>query len=396
MNFIDRYVDYATPLTEAPRMFHYFMAYALVSQVIGRKAICNYADYGSGPNFWFVFMATSGSGKSSGYKIGTDLLDEVYLNEPHHWRLPSGGSYESFIEKLNSRKSESGVSEGMMVYDEFKSLPDWLGRDYNVEMMSVLTTAYDQSRVSRRVGTRDKAVEYVIQHPFINIVAATTPTWFYKAITEKTIQSGFIARFCLIYSDEKSRYIPRRPVPDFMKRGAIIDELMALRLKEWGNITYEKEAGEAYDDWYVKMRKSVVDDASDNLRPFYRRRILDVHKFAMIHAVLRGSTTMNMADFTTARANAEGIMDTTKFIIEDKMTLTQYEDERSRILDIIKKFSNHNGGVAHSLALKKSKLDKKKFASIIETLAEEETIVINKESATGGRPGLFYKPTEEQ
>jgi hypothetical protein len=61
------------------------------------------------------------------------------------------------------------------------------------------------------------------------------------------------------------------------------------------------------------------------------------------------------------------------------------------VCDLIYKYGGENGGAPHSKILKLSKLDKWNFDKIIETLADEQTILVNKESSTGGRPATHYK-----
>lgn len=394
MNFVDRYVQYASKLTESPRLFHYFLGYLLLSQVVGRNATYSGATYDAGPNLWLVLIGPSSQArKSSTWKITTDLLNDVF--QDRSYILPAGGSYESFLEAWTLRKDESGTACGLVVHDEFKNLNDWIGRDYNIEMKGFLTQAYDQTEVHRRVGTRTKATEYIIPHPFLNIVCATTPKWFYSSINEEKILGGFIPRFTIVCSNEQRPYIPRRPMPDLLEREALINELKRVRELKIGRMDYDEDAAKMHDKWHCHFRDKKR-NAHEALVPFISRRVADVHKFAQLNCIMRGGApVMNSADLDSAIAIIENLIEYTEDVISDRMALTPFQDDRNKVIDLIRKFSNGNGGAVHSKVLRYSRLDKKRFRDIIETLDEERTIKINRE-ATATNKGTYYELQEEE
>lgn len=402
MNFVDRYVAYASKLTEAPRIFHYYMAYMLLSTVVGKKAICNYSDYGAGPNLWMVFIgASSTARKSSSWKIGINLLDEVFLTDPGQgYMIHNNGSYESWIEALDLRKNADGVAQAMMVFDEYKLLHDWITRDYSAPLETLFTSAYDQTAIRRRVGTRKNAVEYFIPSPYINIVAASTMAWFNKSVTQAQILSGFIPRFNIIFSDDTGPLLPRRPMPDHARRDDLIKELQRIRVMAGGEYTYTAEAGAEFDKWYVWMKTKKLPKAADHIAPFYSRRISDVHKYAMLNCIMRGdgSRQMNKEDVEQAiEESIKNVMMFTDAIIDKKMAFTPYEENRLKVYDLIVKHAKNAGpkGAPHSKILKSSKLEKFTFDRIIQTLDEEETIVVVTEKAASNRQMRFYRPNEK-
>lgn len=393
--FVEKYVDYASKLTEAPRIFHYYMAYMMMSQVVGRKAICNYSDYGCGPNLWMVFIgASSTARKSSSWKIGIDILKEVNATDVIDPMIHSDGSYESWIEALSLRVDpKTGVAKGMMVFDEFKRLHDWITRDYSSPLETLFTSAYDQTEIRRRVGTRDKAQTYIIPSPYINIVAASTLTWFNKSVTPAQITSGFIPRFNIICSDDAGPLLPRRPVPDVSERAELIHDLKIIKDQDWGEFTYENSAGLIYDKFYCDMKRGKMMKASETMVPFYSRRLADVHKYAMMNCMMRHDTSrvMNKDDVESAiEEQIKNVLVFSESVIDDKMTYGPFQENRNHVMRLIKKYSGTNGGALHSMILRKSKLDKQTFDRVMATLSEEESIIVNREQ-TKGRTALFYK-----
>ena len=396
--FVEKYVDYASKLTEAPRIFHYYMAYMMLSNVVGKRAICNYSDYGAGPNLWMVFIgASSTARKSSSWKIGLDILEKANAGDLHKTRIHSDGSYEAWIEALAERVDKDGVARAMLVFDEYKRLHDWITRDYSSPLETIFTSAYDQTELTRRVGTRDKGRTFTIPHPYINIVAASTLTWFNKSVTQAQILSGFIPRFNIICSDDAGPLLPRRPTPDYTAQGELIDELQAIKNAILGEFTYTDEAGALYDKFYRDMKRpgGKVSKASDVMAPFYSRRLADVHKYAMLNCIIRhdASRKMNKDDVESAiEEQIKNVLMFTNSVIDDKMTNGPFQENRLRVYDLIKKNSGMNGGAPHSIILRSSKLDKQTFDRIIQTLDEEESILINREPCAGRmRNAVFYK-----
>lgn len=399
MNFIDKYVAYASRLTEAPKIFHYYMGYMLLSQVVGKKAICNYADYNCGPNLWMVMIGPSSMArKSTAWKIGINLLREVYLTDTGpSYQLPNDGSYESWIEALHAKLDNDGVAQGLMVFDEYKRLHDWISRDYSAPLETLFTSAYDQTDIKRRVGTREKAREFYIPSPYLNIVAASTLTWFSQSVTQKQIMSGFIPRFNIIFSDERGNLLPRRPLPDPETRDGLVADLKRFMCTQYGEYTYDDEAGKIYDAYYEKVQTKILPKASDSMAPFYNRRLADVHKFAMLNCIMRHDKTrvMNKADVEAAINEAiKNVLMFTEGVINDKMTFTPFQENRNRVYDLILKFSKSNDGAPHSKILRASKLDKQTFDRVVQTLDEEEVVSVKRVS-TAGRPAVFYKTIDK-
>jgi hypothetical protein len=396
MNFVERYVAYARELTEAPPLFHYYMAYMLLSFSAGKKCVCNYSDYNAGPNMWMVFIGTSSiARKSSAWKIGTDLLDDLYLTDTQGWQMPSDGSYESWIEFLHNRKNEAGVAQGMMVFDEFKRLHDWVSQKYASQLESLLLSTYDQTRILRRVGTRKDVVEYFIPHPYLNIAAASTISLFNQSVTPQRINSGFLPRFQIITCSDMGKLIPRRAVPLLDKKRELVDELARVRNSAGGEYLYEPAAGALYDKWYTDIARDKLPRASEHMAPFLSRRRSDVHKYAMLNCIMRNEgRTMTVEDVTRAIDEAvKTIVSSTEEVINKQLAFTPFQENRVRVCDLIYKYGGENGGAPHSKILKLSKLDKWNFDKIIETLADEQTILVNKEGSgdRGGRPSTHYK-----
>lgn len=391
MNFIDQYLEYATPQTGAPRQYHFYAAYAILSTVIGKRATYHGAGGAKGPNLWMVILGPSSMAyKSTVTNIMSGVLREFYEPKTKEFMLPSSGSYESFVEILSERP------QGILIKDEFISIIDWINKTYNSELLGLLTTLYDfgSHSLTRRVGTRQKAQTYTITEPFVNAFYCSTFEWFNEKIQESSITGGFIPRHILIHVDSPSKEIPRTPQPNWMLRDNLVQELNQINNLPFGQMDYSTQAGNAFDEWFMDYVPRVTKDAHSLLQPVIRRRLTDTHKFAMIHAILRGSVSeINMDDLNTAIQITESLIINASYIFGGKITFNPFQAARQKILDIITKLQHRNGieGAPRSLVFRSAKISARELDQIIETLVAEDQILVNTSKSAVGRPSVHYK-----
>lgn len=389
MNFIEEYMKYAEPQTSAPRVYHYYMAYSILSLIIGRRA--TYHGFGGekGPNLWFIILGPSSvSHKSTVLRIGSRLLQYVYAD--NSFSYPNDGSKEGFIETLSAQSS------GIIHADEFLSFLSWIDRDYNSGLMSLLTNLYDQpSFYSRKIGTGDKSKTYTIQNPYINIFAMSTIEWFNQKLTEGMIRGGFLPRFILIHSNSSGKIIPITPKPDESLEKELVWFLTELKARSFGPMDYEKDAQDLFCKWYISYAESYRKTSTANMNAFLQRRLSDCHKFAMIHSILRtDSLKINKEDLESAITITENIIKSTEAVIDNDIALDPYQIRRKKVLaDIRLHQEDSPEGAQHTKIMKYSHLEKKVFISVIESLLEEEAI-LKEVVSTATKSSSYYRTRE--
>lgn len=386
MNLVERYVKMATPLTEAPRSFHYYLAYAVLSTALGRRLVYHGAgSFPMGPNIWLILLGPSSMAKkSTTLRIATDhVLREVFKDKP--FKYPSEGSHESLIELMSERP------QGLMTHAEFANLMSWLKRDYNNGLMGVLTDLYDQPHdYTRRVGTRDKAKTYTIASPFLNIVACSTLEWFNKQLDETTIMGGFLPRFMIVLDRSNGKLVPETPPPDQQLLTEIVMELQGYANIEPRKMVYSETARREFHAWYMEFSEKRIRKAPPMIVPFHARRMADLHKFAMMNAAMRDAGEMNSDDLDGAVSIVTQLCEYAEELISDKIALTPYQESRRKVLDLIEKYQNGVGGAPHSQVLKLARIRRNEFMDVIGSLAEENTIEVLSES-TPGRKKVSYR-----
>lgn len=390
MNFVERYMKFAEPLTEAPRTFHFYMAYVILSQVIGRRLY--YEGAGSfplSPNLWVVLIgASSITKKSTTLRIATDhVMRHIFADE---FRVAAEGSHEGFMEDLEKKPS------CLIAHAEFANLMGWLNKDYNASLLGALTDLYDQPLVyRRRVGTRKDARTYEIKEPFINIATCSTIDWFNKSIKEDAVTGGFLPRFNIVIEKADTKDIPQTPPIDKGLQADLIHELSGILAQHQTPraIRYAKPALDLYCAWYIDFKKKLR-AANYMAIPFYSRRMSDLHKFAMLNAVMRGANEMNIDDLENAFGIVEQICEYTDELMGQKIAFTPFQADRKKVLEIIERMGNSNGGAQHSQVLKASKMKIRDFNEIILGLKEDESIQVSDSRTVAGKKITHYKIQE--
>jgi len=388
MNFIKKYVEFVDPMTEAPKRFHEYMGYVILSLAVGRRAYFTGAgSFAMAPNLWMIFVGPSSiTKKSTTLNIGIRHILSAAIPD-QELRYQSDGSRESLIESICEQPL------GLLTHSEFGSLMSWLDRDYNAGMLKFLTEIFDQpDKIIRKVGTRDKAKTYVIRNPFMNIATCTTIDWMNTHIKENEIAGGFLPRFNIIASAASDKVIPITPDPDQDLIKEMVWEIERIRGIDYGEMNYSEDALAIYIDWYHETR-DMIKNADSLLIPFIDRRSIDTHKFAMLNCIMRGRVEKNIIqveDISQAILSVRQILEDTNEIVGEKLALNPFQVNRQKIFNLVKTLSNGNGGAQHSTVLHKSKLKSRDFAEVMQTLIEEKMVEADQKGA-GKHLTAYYR-----
>jgi hypothetical protein len=386
-NFIEEYSDYASTLSASPRKFHKMMAYAMLAQVIGRRPLYQRSGPPFGPNIWTLILAPSSTmAKSSALSIGKRILTHAY-NETMDYMLPIGGSSENFFERLQDQAS------GILLSSEFCNLVNWFKLSYANDIPGLLIDAYDQpATIYKSIGTNHKGNKrnYIIRDAFINAYAVSSYDLFNSVINQNLLTGGFLVRWLLVREDSSDNY---RAFTEPLNEGTELmlgDTLRKIMLLDNLNVNfeYEENAHKLYRDWFEDwLKKTIRESGHFFIPPYCQRRVTDLHKFAMINAVLRGSTgIMNFEDIDSAITTIQESIKDAIFLIENKIAVGKDESETNRILEYVRKFSENGDGAPHWKVLKWSKIQSFQFERYIKTLADALRIDI----IDRGKEGKFY------
>lgn len=365
--FTDSYTEYASEFTDAPKMFHRFMAYFLISTAVRRKAYITQGHKRIYPNLWMVLLAPSSLfHKSYALSIAEDILRAAITDIT----LPNEWSHESLLEGLQEKP------EGVMFYDEFASLLAHLNRDYAAPARALLTSLYSCDQVYQRTtGTTIKR-NFVVQNTFINIAAASTISWLKKEAKADALEGGFLPRFIFVAETERQKLMAFQPPADKLKRNNLISRLHNASVRKEEEAIYSPEALLAFKDFYNEFISAAM-SKNERLHPFITRLVTYLHKFAIICAIDRREyPQITLGAFTEARLDVEYLCRRFEAVLVDELGVGEYAKMLGRVERAI--IGAGKIGIQRSTVLKNTHVSPTWLDGIIRTLLEKEQIVQEK------------------
>lgn len=360
--FIDLYKEYASEFTDAPEIVHERIALSMLSMAVNRNVWLQQGHKNVYANLWMIVVAPSSFyRKSYSLSIGEDILRASGLN----LILPREFSHEALLSAMAARP------KGLLIFYEFKTFMDMLGKEYMAGTKSILTELYDNPYVyDRKILSNPQPI--VISEPFLNIISATTIDWMVNSLKDGDLAGGFLPRFLVVVMPKKTKpSIPFQKKSDPYKRTHLI-QMLVNKNKLSGEMEFDKEALNAYEEWYFKFEEEST-EKSDLLMPFLVRMTEYVKKFSMLFAINRAdSFTVNIEDVEQA-TNLAGIFSREmERMVKEEFVFDRTGKSIKKIENIVK---NHIGsGIIKSKILKKSHMNSRELDSILQTLVESETI----------------------
>jgi hypothetical protein len=152
----------------------------------------------------------------------------------------------------------------------------------------------------------------IIEAPWINLQAGTTPHWIADNMPQAMIGGGLSSRCIFVYGDTKERYIAY--VDEQVGRGdqelrlKLIQDLESIAML-CGPFKIDKEAREWGSAWYEAFWKDAQSRMDDQMLEGYAaRKQTHMHKIAMVLSASRGdSLTITAYDLQLANQMLEDL-----------------------------------------------------------------------------------------
>ena len=165
------------------------------------------------------------------------------------------------------------------------------------EMTDTITNFWD-CRTDFEKDTIGRGVE-TITAPWLNILAATTPTWLADNLASTAIEGGLVSRGLWVYEGEKRGRVPDPPEPPKELRLKLVHDLAQVtRLATTFQLT--QEALERYRHWYrFELDKERIFDP--RFASHRERKHVNVLKVSMLIALCqRDEPFVDLDDFDLA------------------------------------------------------------------------------------------------
>lgn len=287
-NWINAYLEYTASL-ESPDSYHIWCGLSVAATYLRRTIHVDMGSFNIYSNMYIVLVSPPGKCRKS---IAINAATGLISNEGDVRVSADAITREALIREI--KKSEVMVAtknDKMYIHASLtivsKELSVFLGTG-NHDLLSLLTDLYDAperwSYKTKNKGTDD------IRGVWLNMLAASTPTWLCGSIPLTAIGGGFTSRVMFVVEDEVRH---RNPRPTYssrelqLKEDLMYDLDLMSELK--GEIGWTKEGGEFYDNWYLSERKEITDS---RFAGYVERKHVHIIKAAMIISACSGDSMM--------------------------------------------------------------------------------------------------------
>jgi len=308
-NWLETYLEY-TAISETPAHMHLWVGVGTIAAVLRRRVWIDQFYFKWLPNFYIVLVAPPGTvAKSTAIGIAKDLLSQV----PGLNFGPDSTTWQALMQEM------AGITEHVRLEDgsylpmscvtlTISELGTLLDKD-EPKAYDVLVDLWDGRPGITRKSTKTQG-EDLIENPWINILAATTPTWIADNLQAIAITGGFISRCIFLYADAKRHFeaYPGLSVPKGHEtlRAKLIGDLKHIAKTLKGPYSLTPEAVEWGRKWYEDLQAAAP---TSTLRfdlktsGYLERKQTHLHKLAMVLAASE-SDAMTITAEHLVRADA--------------------------------------------------------------------------------------------
>lgn len=297
-DWLSAFIDYAS-YGEAPRHMYFWAGVSAVAGALRRKVWIDQAYFKWYPNFYICLVAPPGIvSKSTTAGIAMNLLRKVpgikFGPDVVTWPALVSAFAES-TEAFEFEGTFHPMSAMTLESSEFGNLLN----PQDKEMVDLLVSLWDGKQGAFEKSTKHNGKD-IVENPWINLIACTTPSWIAGNFPEYMIGGGFTSRTIFVYADAKARYVayPGYTVPPNLKEmeEKLVEDLAAISMLA-GQYELSPSARRWGEQWYEQhytYRPANLD--LDRFGGYLARKQTHIHKLAMVLAASAGDTLVIEAE----------------------------------------------------------------------------------------------------
>lgn len=338
-NWLDSYVQYAS-ISEAPKIYHFWAGVSAIAGALRRHVWFDQVKFKWFPNFYIVFVAPPGIATKSTTADGSiDLLREV----PGIKFGPDEVTWQSLVTSFAEAAEAFPFGDTYIPQSAITILASEFGMymDFrDTKMVNLHITLWDgRVRFDKQTKTSGKDM---VDSPWINLLACTTPQWISSNMDENTIGGGFTSRCVFVYGDQKEKlvaYLKNQAKFDYGQlRSDLIHDLEWISLNLVGPYELEEEAETWGELWYQKLWNKVWSvDNEDWVNNYIARKQAHLHKLAMVIAASqRDELVLKLEDLLLADEMLS-LTEKSAHRVFAKVGKGEEAQQSERILEIIEK-----------------------------------------------------------
>lgn len=292
-DWLKAFVQYAS-FGEAPLKTLFWTGVSTIAGALRRRVWIDQKYFQWTPNFYVILVAPPGIiSKSTTANIGMNLLRDVGTIKFG----PDVVTWQALVQSL-AGATELALEESTGEYHPMSAITiasDEFGTFLNPndrEMVDVLVSLWDGKKGTFNKVTKSNGND-VVENPWVNIIACTTPGWIAGNFPEYMIGGGFTSRCVFVYAEEKRQLVayPSDSVPpEFEQLKADLVHDLEIISTMIGEYKLTEEALTWGRRWYTNHWEKRPDHLdNDRFGGYLARKQTHIHKLAMILAASQSS-----------------------------------------------------------------------------------------------------------
>lgn len=283
MSFLSDYRTYSSG-NEAPATFHLFASLSALASIISRRVWIDMGYYTLHPNLYIVLVGPPGIKKSTAISIAKGLLYTLRT-------VPFAGECTSkeklVLDMVAQERTLEGIPdcyrEKQGVYSPLTIMASELSEFFQISgdgMVGFLTDVFDINFPYEH-KTKNKG-SVIINGPYLNLIAGTTPSWMTTYLRQDIITGGFTRRCIFVYEAERGRRIWRPVITQAQRQAWALVYSAAERIQKIkGPMQFAPDADEFCCHWYEGLKSH----PDSNLTGYHETKHVQLVKLAMLCAL---------------------------------------------------------------------------------------------------------------
>jgi hypothetical protein len=325
-NWLKGYMEYTSAL-EAPDIFHFWTGVSTIAGALRRQVWIDQIHFQWTPNFYIILVSPPGLvNKTTTIGVGTKMLKTL----PDVNFGPNAITWQALVQALAESTTAIQLPDG--TYHQMSCITCSSGElgslldPHDRSMVDVLTDLWDGRLDTWKKVTKSSGTD-VIENPWINIIAATTPSWLADNLGESAVGGGFTSRCVFVYGDKKRHFIalPRYHSKEISTslKDELLHDLERIGMLR-GEFNFTPEAIRWEEVWYrAHWEKHAETVATDRMVGYIGRKQTHKMKLAMVLSAAQRDDLLITVDDLVAAAEIVDMLEIYQAQVFEKIGQTE-------------------------------------------------------------------------
>jgi hypothetical protein len=320
---------------------HFWCGVSAIAGALRRKVWVDMGYFKWHCNMYIILVAPPGIVSKS---TTAGLAMELLRNVPGIKFGPDVVTWQSLVTSF-AAASESFEYDGMwypmcamtLESSEFGNLLN----PHDREMVDLLVSLWDGKQGSFIKETKMSGRD-VIENPWINLLACTTPAWIAGNFPDYMIGGGFTSRCVFVYAENKSKLVayPHLHMPKDISvvKAKLIEDLEHIAISFAGPFTLPPETIRWGTEWYERHYASKPEHLDDEkFGGYLARKQTMMHKLALIISVANRDSQIILPEDLSVAAEMLTNLEPDMVKVFEKIGKTETSIQADRFIEFVRK-----------------------------------------------------------